>query len=150
MADRNDKKNHLTTTQAAQLLSVSPDTVLKWARAGKIESHRTIGGHFRIPRVALERYNAQLRADQSQTLPIAQPAAHQYCWEFMAEGEAVHPDCLECLTYRSRSMRCYELRDLPDGFGCLRVHCESTCDDCEYYRLVSGQAINVDGGAVFS
>ena len=53
MADRLDNKDYLTTSQAAKILSVSPDAVLKWARAGKIEAYRTPGGHFRIPKSAL-------------------------------------------------------------------------------------------------
>ena len=36
-------KNYLTTTQAAKLLSVSPDTVLKWVKAGKLQARRTLG-----------------------------------------------------------------------------------------------------------
>ena len=40
---------YYTTSQAAKLLSVSPDTVLRWVKAGKISSYRTPGGHARIP-----------------------------------------------------------------------------------------------------
>ena len=49
MTETNRKRDYLTTTQAAEMLSVSPDTVLKWVKAGKLRAHRTLGGHFRIP-----------------------------------------------------------------------------------------------------
>ena len=47
-------QKHYTTSQAAKLLSVSADTVLKWVKAGKINSYRTPGGHYRIPADAVE------------------------------------------------------------------------------------------------
>ncbi|UCD94680.1 MAG: hypothetical protein JSU69_01110, partial [Candidatus Zixiibacteriota bacterium] len=34
-------------------------------------------------------------------------------------------------------------RDLPDGLGCLRIGCESSCDECHYYQLVKEQETNV-------
>ena len=53
-------KDYFTTTEAANLLSVSPDTVLKWVRAGKIESYRTPGGHSRIPSEAVARLRVRV------------------------------------------------------------------------------------------
>ena len=51
-------RNHagcFTTGQAARLCSVTPDTVLKWIKAGRIEAQRTAGGHYRISPQELER-----------------------------------------------------------------------------------------------
>lgn len=142
MADPSNNKEFLTTSQAAKRLSVSPDTVLKWVKAGKIKSTRTLGGHFRIPLNAL--------GDVSRTAvngiidgQLPQSAIYQYCWEYLSRGGDIKRECRECITYRSRSKRCYELRDLPEGMGCLRVYCQSTCTDCNYYRMVSGQGHHI-------
>lgn len=143
MADQNRQKEFLTTTQAAELLSVSPDTVLKWVKAGKIKSTRTLGGHFRIQRSALGLPESDVNGIAIATSDKSLPVAYQYCWEYLAHGEGIKSECLDCITYRSRTRRCYELRDLPEGLGCLRVYCRSTCTDCDYYKMVNGQELNV-------
>ena len=38
----------LTPAEVAQLFRVSPKTVTRWARAGKISAIRTLGGHRRF------------------------------------------------------------------------------------------------------
>lgn len=136
-------QDYLTTTQAARLLSVSPDTVLKWVKAGKVKSYRTLGGHFRIPVSEL-----QIPAGTSpspQVAAAAEPvsAVHQYCWEFLAQGGEISPECKTCITYKSRAQRCYELKDLPGGFGCLNLMCDTNCSECDYYQVVHGQVPNV-------
>jgi excisionase family DNA binding protein len=40
---------HLTASQAAALLQVSPKTVSRWAKEGKLPYVRTLGGHRRYP-----------------------------------------------------------------------------------------------------
>jgi excisionase family DNA binding protein len=40
---------HLTTSQAAALFHVSPKTVARWAKQGKLPHVRTMGGHRRYP-----------------------------------------------------------------------------------------------------
>jgi excisionase family DNA binding protein len=140
MTDKYPKKDFLTTTQAARLLSVSPDTVLKWVRAGKVKSRRTLGGHFRIP---LSELNIP-PSDVSAALRQAPPApAHYYCWEYLAAGGEIKAECMDCITYRSRAMRCYELKDLPEGLGCLNLLCDTDCSECEYFKVVNGQETNV-------
>lgn len=44
--DLNDK--YLTPTEVAQMFRVDPKTVSRWAKAGKIPSVRTPGGHHRF------------------------------------------------------------------------------------------------------
>lgn len=143
MVDLSKNKDYLTTTEAARLLSVSPDTVLKWVKAGKIESFRTLGGHCRIPMSALD----ALSGDKSGLLETEEitrrESTFQYCWEYLSKGGEIKGECHECITYRSRSRRCYELRDLPDGLGCLRLYCKSTCTECDYYKMVSEQGLNI-------
>ncbi len=67
----------------------------------------------------------------------------RFCWEYLAGNGDIKEECRNCITYRSRSRRCYELRDLPDGLGCLRLGCQTSCEECSYYRLVSEQELNV-------
>ena len=135
--------DYLTTTQAAMLLSVSPDTVLKWVRAGKIKSYRTFGGHYRIPRSELQSRISDRAVPALNTGKALQPLTYQYCWDYLAKGGKISRDCRDCITYRSRSQRCYQLRDLPEGLGCLRVYCKSTCEECNYFHLVKEQGLNI-------
>ena len=138
-----EDKKFLTTTEAARILSVSPDTVLKWVKAGKLRSHRTLGGHCRIPTVSLEEFSGDLSLSDMPVLPPPHSPDFQYCWEFLAAGKPVSQECRDCITFRSRSRRCYELRDLPDGLGCLRLGCASSCEDCGYFKIVKEQGVNV-------
>jgi excisionase family DNA binding protein len=41
--------NYLRTAQVAALLHVSPKTVARWAKDGKLPVLRTLGGHRRYP-----------------------------------------------------------------------------------------------------
>jgi excisionase family DNA binding protein len=140
MNDENKNKDYLTTTQAAKLLSVSADTVLKWVKAGKVKSYRTLGGHFRIP---IEELNLPASADAASSERSSHPSSFLYCWENLAGDGDIKSECKDCITYRSRASRCYELRDLPGEFGCLNLLCDTECSDCEYYRKVSNQGVNV-------
>jgi excisionase family DNA binding protein len=40
---------HLRPAEVAELLGVSPKTVTRWAREGKLPCLRTLGGHRRYP-----------------------------------------------------------------------------------------------------
>ena len=141
--ENKDTKDYLTTTQAARLLSVSPDTVLKWVKAGKVKSYRTLGGHFRIPASELDGLARSAGAPNQMLGESAGPLVHQYCWEYLAGGGDIKAECRECVTFRSRARRCYELKELPGGLGCLNLMCDTECIDCEYYKLVRGQGLNI-------
>lgn len=134
-------KDFLTTTEAAKILSVAPDTVLRWVKAGKIKSYRTPGGHARIPRTSID----ELLMEPAFSLNSSSRKSRdrQYCWEFLAAGGEMKEGCKDCLTYKSRASRCYELRTLSDGLGCLRIGCELSCEECEYYQLMHGQVWSV-------
>ncbi len=131
-------RNYYTTTEAAKQLSVSPDTVLKWVRAGKITSYRTPGGHSRIPRQAIDSLLLRRQSAGGAVEPPVQSAAYQYCWDFYSEHGDVEDKCLDCVAYRSRAKRCYEMRDIPEEFGHLKLHCAGSCTSCEYYRVMHG------------
>lgn len=73
----------LTSTVAAELLGVSRPTLMKWARAGEIESF-TVGSHTRFRRdevLRVRALNARKRA-----------AAHEALREFDAEHEEMFDD----------------------------------------------------------
>jgi excisionase family DNA binding protein len=57
----------LTRAGAASLLGVSPNTVSRWAREGKLDCQLTLGGHRRFERSAIEALRRRLRARGSHT-----------------------------------------------------------------------------------
>jgi excisionase family DNA binding protein len=58
MAEKIDR--YLKTSDVAQLLHVSPKTVTRWAKDGKLPHSRTLGGHRRFPADAIERLAREL------------------------------------------------------------------------------------------
>jgi len=143
MAEDLRNKEFLTTSQAARLLSVSPDTVLKWVKAGKLTANRTLGGHFRIPASELQIFNGEEDNKSTHANHNHLPNSYQYCWEFLAAGGPIKKECKDCITFRSRASRCYELKDVPGGLGCLNLMCDTECTHCEYYKVVNGQKLNI-------
>jgi len=143
MTTRNNKSEHLTTSQAAKLLAVSPDTVLKWVKAGKIKAHRTLGGHFRIPASELKVSNGITSENLEKNGNNHMSVPYQYCWEFLAAAGPIKAECKDCITFRSRASRCYELKDIPGGLGCLNLMCDTECSRCEYFKVVNGQKLNI-------
>lgn len=59
MADRNAREELLTPSEVASLFRVNPKTVTRWARAGKLNAIRTLGGHRRFRRSEIEAFLAQ-------------------------------------------------------------------------------------------
>ncbi len=51
---------HLRTAEVADLLAVSPKTVARWAKDGKLPFLRTLGGHRRYPEAAIRELAAGL------------------------------------------------------------------------------------------
>ena len=50
MADRaQERRTYLRSSEVAELLHVSPKTVARWAKEGKLPCLRTLGGHRRYP-----------------------------------------------------------------------------------------------------
>jgi len=48
------KSPYLLPSEVAQVLRVSPKTVTRWAKEGKLASRRTLGGHRRYARADIE------------------------------------------------------------------------------------------------
>ncbi len=47
MNERSEAEELLTPSEVAKLFRVDPKTVTRWAKAGKLSSIRTLGGHRR-------------------------------------------------------------------------------------------------------
>ena len=48
-----DTPTYLRTAEVADILHVSPKTVSRWAKEGKLPFLRTLGGHRRYPAAAI-------------------------------------------------------------------------------------------------
>jgi len=135
--------NLLTTGQAAKYCSVTPDTILKWIKKGRLHGVRTAGGHYRIRRRDLEGF---MPAPPSAAGPQPQPeeccSETLRCWDFLGEQGAVRDECRQCVVYRVRAARCFLMAGMED-IGHVRRFCQGSCEDCGYYRRVNGLAANV-------
>lgn len=63
---------YITTSDVARMLHVSPKTVSRWAKEGRLPCMRTLGGHRRYPKIEIERLALSLAV---QTPPVALAAA---------------------------------------------------------------------------
>jgi excisionase family DNA binding protein len=66
-----EAENLLTPSEVAALFRVDPKTVTRWAKAGKIGSLRTLGGHRRFRESEVRSMLADLTSEA--TLPPARP-----------------------------------------------------------------------------
>ena len=58
----------LTRSEVAKMLGVSPNTVTRWAREGRLACLVTLGGHHRFDREVVEQLRKdQYRAPQAQS-----------------------------------------------------------------------------------
>jgi excisionase family DNA binding protein len=55
--------SYLLPTEVADLLSVSPKTVSRWAKEGKLPFLKTLGGHHRYPEAQIRQLVNQLRQE---------------------------------------------------------------------------------------
>jgi excisionase family DNA binding protein len=58
-----DYPSYLRTAEVADLLSVSPKTVSRWAKEGKLPFLRTLGGHRRYPEAEIRELVEDLREE---------------------------------------------------------------------------------------
>ena len=52
--------SYIRTSEAAKILRVSPKTVSRWAKEGKIPHVMTLGGHRRFPSTAIRELASRL------------------------------------------------------------------------------------------
>ncbi len=124
-------KNYLTTGEAAAIFDVDPDTVLRWIKSGEIPAIRTPGGHYRINRNG---FLTKLTDDTSFGKETKPRPVMPYCWEFNSESGIIRNECNECIVYKSRASRCYELSNLPVPAGHAKLFCSESCEDCQYFN----------------
>src|SRR5215203_1265968 len=53
-SEQASKSSYLLPSEVAEVLQVSPKTVTRWAKEGKLPSRRTLGGHRRYARADIE------------------------------------------------------------------------------------------------
>jgi excisionase family DNA binding protein len=128
----------LSTGKAAQLLSVTPDAVLKWIKSGRLPAIRTVGGHYRVDPDDLDRLVQSIPGPRSDTTN-----GFFYCWEYYANDGVTGKECLDCLVYRAKARRCFEMSDLPSEAGFSGTYCKTSCDECDYYQEMMLHSINV-------
>ncbi|MEJ2110568.1 MAG: excisionase family DNA-binding protein [Acidobacteriota bacterium] len=136
------KASYLSTGRAAKLLSVTPDTVLKWIKSGKLSAHSTTGGHYRIHPGELERLRTSNRTAPATGKESFRKNDFLYCWEYNNAG-GVSDRCGECIVYKTRAQRCYELVKIKQEIGHKKFFCEGSCGSCEYFQTASEAAIRV-------
>jgi len=54
---------YLRTAEVAEILSVSPKTVSRWAKEGKLPFMKTLGGHRRYPEAEIRELAEELRVE---------------------------------------------------------------------------------------
>jgi excisionase family DNA binding protein len=66
----------LTTSEVSRLLGVSPNTVTRWAREGRLPCRLTLGGHHRFDRQVIEEIRETLSrtATERALAPTPGPA----------------------------------------------------------------------------
>lgn len=121
------EKSYLTTFQAARLLGVTADTVLRWVKMGLIEASRTFGGHYRIN---AETVDALL--EEQKATNVALP----FCWEYRENRDEDTTNCDECLAFKARAQYCFELAPIIEKNRSLILQCNFHCVDCSYYRFI--------------
>jgi excisionase family DNA binding protein len=62
-----DTPNYLRATEAANILHVSPKTVSRWAKEGKLPFMKTLGGHRRYPEAKIRELANELSEEPSVT-----------------------------------------------------------------------------------
>jgi len=58
-----DYPSYLRTAEVADLLHVSPKTVSRWAKEGRLPFLKTLGGHRRFPEAEIRELAAELREE---------------------------------------------------------------------------------------
>jgi excisionase family DNA binding protein len=134
---------YFTTFQAAEMLSVSPDTILKWIKSNKLTAHRTPGGHYRISKKNIDSLLQDQERSGFSRGDKKKPKHYNFCWELINNSGTAPNKCSGCQVYKRRTKRCYEMRYLPKKFGQLKIFCASKCEDCDYYRMVYDKPYNI-------
>jgi excisionase family DNA binding protein len=143
----NEKNDLLTTGQAAKICAVTPDTVLKWIKKGRLPATRTAGGHYRVSRRDLEPWaGPSVRQGRPALVGEELPEVEGQevtCWEYLSENGRVRADCRDCVVYRVRATRCFLMAGMETDVGHSRKFCHGSCEDCVYFRRLQGLSTKV-------
>jgi excisionase family DNA binding protein len=66
------RSGYMTATEVAAVLHVTPKTVSRWAKEGKLPYMRTLGGHRRYPADVIESLAKELQIPQGGEEPPAE------------------------------------------------------------------------------
>lgn len=69
VAQSNKVPVYVSRSGVALLLGVSPNTVTRWAREGRLPSHLTLGGHHRFERSVIEKLRDETQSPGSVPYP---------------------------------------------------------------------------------
>ena len=58
-----DPPSYLHTAEVADILHVSPKTVSRWAKEGRLPFQKTLGGHRRFPEAEIRELAEELREE---------------------------------------------------------------------------------------
>jgi len=137
---KTSRTGSLSTGEVARRLSVTPDTVLKWVKLGKMPAIRTAGGHHRIEAEVVERL---LRPECRAKEATGADPRRLRCWEYFNTDGQVREECTQCAAYQVRAGRCFELMRRDALLPGQRLFCSSSCEDCPYYQQVQGLPVRV-------
>ncbi|MHC4942693.1 MAG: excisionase family DNA-binding protein [Planctomycetota bacterium] len=137
----NPTSRTISTGDAAKRCAVTRDTILKWIKKGILDATRTPGGHYRVYEVSLRPYLAgEIPCPASTTeTPPTDAKESVPCWEFMSPSGVVNEACQECLVYRAKALRCFEMARLGENNGFRGTFCKTSCVECSYFNTVHGQ-----------
>lgn len=126
---------YLTTGQAAKLLMVTRDAVLKWIKQGKLQAVQTAGGHYRIPIDSLQ----PAALEEKKIKPNGEHPPlddSSYCWEYFASDGKTKSECRSCLVYKVQGAKCYEVGRFLKKIGFGATCCPTSCQECSFYREI--------------
>ena len=126
-------KNYITTGEAATIFDVDSDSILRWIKSGDIPAIRTPGGHYRINRNV---FLTKMIKDTTINEKDETQFTSSYCWEFNSESGITRDECRDCIVYKSKASKCYELCNLPVSIGHAKLFCSESCNDCQYFKSI--------------
>jgi excisionase family DNA binding protein len=68
----------MTTSEVSRLLGVSPNTVTRWAREGRLPCRLTLGGHHRFERRVIDEIRDSLNRAGTDGVALTTPTGHAH------------------------------------------------------------------------
>ncbi len=132
----------ISTGKAAKICGVTPDSVLKWIKKGKIVAIRTPGGHYRIKKETLTPYITEQKAPVGEINALS-GGKISFCWEYHAKDGNIQTGCRNCMVFKVKAERCYLLAGKGKETGYEEINCAESCDKCIYYQHINKPIYNV-------